>query len=101
MTCKRCNDTGIEALGTPYDAPTKCDCKGNIQGGEGDEQSPINVSGIVHTFIGLAISGPFSATCPCGVRAELDIHAVPHDDIPFPCGNPDHWLVKHYQKVTK
>jgi hypothetical protein len=31
LTCKRCDGTGVEALGTPYDKPEKCECQKNNQ----------------------------------------------------------------------
>jgi hypothetical protein len=37
----------------------------------------------------------------CGNQLHVPIE-IKDDDIPCPCGNPNHWLVKHYPaEVTK
>lgn len=57
-------------------------------------------TGTSSTFVGIAINGPFRTKCPCGVEGEIKLQEiVDGQDIPFPCGNPNHWLVKFYPEV--
>jgi hypothetical protein len=39
---------------------------------------------------------PITVTMPCGHQIEVGrIEDLPPYDVPCPCGNPQHWLVKH------
>lgn len=40
----------------------------------------------------------FSVTCPCGVVATLPVNGIPLVDTSHPCGNPNHWTVKYFEK---
>ena len=40
--------------------------------------------------------GAFCITMPCGKSQEFrTAEDIPFDDLPCPCGNPEHWLIKY------
>ncbi len=56
-------------------------------------------TGNVTTEIALAyqdvVPKELVVTLSCGSQLKIPID-IPDHDVPCPCGNPNHWLVKHY-----
>lgn len=54
----------------------------------------------VHEFIGFLADSQETASsywnfrCPCGCKVSLPLGGIPAIETPFPCGHPDHWLVR-------
>jgi hypothetical protein len=62
------------------------------------------------TQVGIAVykNNPFPESLlslkfkmPCGEISEVDLQSPPVEDIPCPCGDPEHWLVKHFEDPNK
>ena len=48
------------------------------------------------TVAGMIPFLPFSYKMPCGNTFTItDILQIPEYEVPCPCGNPKHWLIKH------
>lgn len=59
---------------------------------------------VADPYIGVCIVGHEGADkfwrieCPCGEVVHYAINKLPTEDVPMPCGNPEHWAVKYYKE---
>jgi hypothetical protein len=70
------------------------------------DNEPVFCIGEIKSWIGVAIN-PRAAVetfwtmkCPCGVLVTYPLNGLPLVDTPHPCGNPDHWTVRFYERAA-
>lgn len=58
----------------------------------------------IQKWFGIYVNGNVPALvleAPCGHRVEYrDFADVPREDVPCPCGDPNHWIIKYEDKTV-